>query len=182
MRPDRMVLSAYLDGELPDRFVAKVERAVANDPRVRDDYDRLLRLRHRLDVDSSIDVDESARRSRDAIEERIRGLEPRPALWFRRVSLPVPAVAAAAAVLVALFVALALRLLPSTPAQDVLTGANDVDVTIRVDGSNMEHVLQWLVDRNKLGEVNIQLPEQRFQIVGEPQLVKPAQYAGESGQ
>ena len=57
--------------------------------------------------------------------------------------------------------------------------ANDVDVTIRVDGSEMEHVLQWLVDKNMLGEVNIQLPEQQFEIVGEPVFVKPGAYQGE---
>ncbi|MFW5784382.1 MAG: hypothetical protein ACOCY8_07690 [Spirochaetota bacterium] len=40
-------------------------------------------------------------------------------------------------------------------------------------------MLQWLVDQNMLGEVSIQLPEQQFQIVGEPVFVKPATYSGE---
>lgn len=35
-------LSAYIDGELPDSEAAEVERAIAADPTVRDEYDRLL--------------------------------------------------------------------------------------------------------------------------------------------
>ncbi len=35
-------LSAYIDGELPDHEAAEVERAIAADPQVRDEYERML--------------------------------------------------------------------------------------------------------------------------------------------
>lgn len=182
MRPDRMLLSAYLDGEVPERFVGEIEAAIEHDPAVRADYDELRRLKSVLGEEPALDVAASARRSWTVVQERIRAVEPRRDVWHRRVSLPLPVLAAAATVLLALAGVLAWALVPArSPADDVLARGNDVDVTIRVDGSNMEHVLQWLVDKNKLGEVSIQLPEQRFQIMGEPVLVKPARYEGEMG-
>lgn len=181
MRPDRMVLSAYLDGEVPERFVPDIEAAIAVDAEVRREYEELLWLRQRLDTDPPVDIGESARRSRLAIEARLRSAPARMPVWRRTVSLPLPALAAAALVVIALAGVILWSLLPGgRPSRNPLARGSDVDVTIRVDGSNMEHVLQWLVDQNKLGEVNIQLPEQRFQIVGEPVLLKPARYEEET--
>lgn len=182
MRPDRILLSAYLDGEVPERFVGEIEAAIEHNPEVRADYDELRGLRSLLGEEVPVDVAASAERSWSVVQERVRDIEPRRDVWHRRVSLPLPLLAAAATVLLALAGVLAWSLVPAfSPAGNDLARANDVDVTIRVDGSNMEQVLQWLVDKNKLGEVNIQLPEQRFQIMGEPVLVKPARYEGETG-
>lgn len=182
MRPDRILLSAYIDGEVPERFVSEIEAAIEDDPQVRADYDELRGLRSVLGGEVPVDVEQSARRSWAVLQDRLRDVEPRRDVWHRRVSLPMPVLAAAAAAVLVLAGVLAWALVPRRPAaEELFARGNDVDVTIRVDGSNMEQVLQWLVDKNKLGEVNIQLPEQRFQIMGEPVLVKPAHFEGGSG-
>ncbi|MFW5742656.1 MAG: anti-sigma factor family protein [Spirochaetota bacterium] len=182
MRPDRAFLSAYLDGEVPERFVGEIEAAIEHDPEVRADYEELRGLRSLLARELPVDVAASATRSWAVVQERIGDKEPQRDVWHRRVSLPLPVLAAAATVLLALVGVLAWALIPAgAPGDDALARGNDVDVTIRVDGSNVEHVLRWLVDQNKLGEVNIELPEQRFEIIGEPALVKPARYEGETG-
>ena len=180
MRPDRMVLSAYIDGEVPERFIPDIESAIANDPEVRAEYETLLALQRRFTADPPVDLEASAERSWNVLSERVSQIQPRRDVWHRRIAIPFPAFAAAATVVVALAGILVWSLL----SQDDQAGAhlargNDVDVTIRVDGPEMEQVLQWLVDKNMLGEVNIQLPERRFQIVGEPVFVKPAAYPGE---
>lgn len=181
MRPDRILLSAYLDGEVPERFVGEIEAAIERDPEVRADYDELRGLKSLVGREPPVDVAASSERSWAVVQQRIRGIEPHPDVWHRRISLPLPILAAAATVLLALAGVLAWALIPARlPGDDVLARGNDVDVTIRVDGSNMEHVLQWLVEKNKLGEVSIQLPEQRFEIIGEPVLMKPAHYEGET--
>lgn len=179
MRPDRMVLSAYLDGEIPERFVPEIEAAIQRDPEVRVSYQELVGLRERLQGGLPVDVEESSRRSWEVVSARVA--EPRqPDVWHRRVALPLPMLAAAATLVAALAGVLVWSMWPAQEAtQDHFARANDVDVTIRVDGSEMEHVLQWLVDKNMLGEINIQLPEQQFEIVGEPVFVKPAAYPGE---
>ncbi len=178
MRPDAMILSAYLDGEVPQRFAPEIEKWIATDPEVRNEYDALVRLRELISVDPPIDIEDSARRSWAAISARV--LPRRVDAWHRRIAVPLPALAAAAAVVVGLAAMLVWSSLTSAPGgRDYLAAGRDVDVTIRVDGSDMEQVLQWLVDKNMLGEVNIQLPEQSFRVVGEPVFVKPAQYQGE---
>jgi len=183
MRPDSMLLSAYLDGEVPRRYTAEIENAIRTDEAVRADYDALQKLRRRLQTDEPVDVEASARRSWDAIQARLSETQ-RPVahedVWHRRVAVPFPALAAAATVVLGLAAVLLWALLPGRATVDqYLSGGIDVDVTIRVDGAEMDQVLQWLVDKNMLGEINIQLPEQRFQIVGEPVFVKPDRVRGE---
>ena len=60
MRPDRMILSAYLDGEIPGRFVEAVEAAIRENAGVRADYEELVALRTRMTDAPIPDVAESA--------------------------------------------------------------------------------------------------------------------------
>lgn len=189
MHPDRTVLSAYLDGEVSEPFATIVRESINSDPVVRREYEQLVELRNRLAVEPATNIDESMRRSWRVISARLYPAVGAPRLpvggsgsvWRRAVSLPFPALAAAALVVLALVGVLIWSLLPvRQTAGDYLARGNNVDVTIRVDGAEMEQVLQWLVDRNMLGEISIQLPEQQFQIVGEPVFVKPV--AGQSGE
>ena len=188
MRPDSMLLSAYVDGEVPSRFVPQIEDAIRNDEAVRAEYESLAGLRQWLRADESAYVEQSAQRSWDAIQSRLH--DPGVSgdhrdVWHRRVVVPLPLLAGAATLVLALGGVLLWSLLggsalPGPPAEnEYLARSNDVDVTIRVDGAEMDQVLQWLVDKNMLGEVSIQLPEQRFQIVGEPVFVKSSAYQGE---
>ena len=181
MLPDRMVLSAYLDNEVPEEFRADIQHAIDNHPTVRAEYEELVELHQRL-LDAPIpDVSESALRSWMRINHRT--IAPaRAAQSHRIVRVPLPAMAAAAVLFVAAVALLAWSLVrQSTPltAEDYLAGGRDVDVTISVEGSQMESVLEWLASQNMLGVVNIQLPdEHQFSIVGEPVFVKPADYGG----
>ncbi len=176
MRPDAMILSAYLDGEVPERFVPDIEAAIEREPDVRAAYERLVALRSRLDVDLPFDVAESSRRSWTAVMREVPGR--RRDIWRRRVAVPLPLLAAAAAGIAILAGALLWTTLQPIDAMPQYARGGDIDLTFRVGETDMERVLQWLVDKNMLGEVNIQLPEQRFQIVGEPVFVRPAQYEG----
>lgn len=172
MRVDPVSLSAHIDGEVQQPFSAQIDALIEAEPEARRHTERLRTARSVLPRLSEDHISQSALRSWAIISARIpRGT---PAVWRRRVSLPLPALIGAAAALVA-FVGVSIwSFLPErADATDYLTNTSGVDVTIRVDGNDMEQVLQWLVDKNMLGEVNIQLPEQRFQIVGEPVLLKP---------
>lgn len=184
MRPDRMILSTYLDGEVPARFVGEIESAIASDPAVRADYEELVELRRRMPPVTADRVAQSAQASWTAIRARLHG--PGEPARSKSVSIPIPAVGLAAAAIIALAAGLVfVSTRPTSAAAETYLArrqTSDVAVTIRVDGSDMERVLQWLVDREMLGEVNIQLPEQQFRIVGEPVLVKPAQYQGRANE
>lgn len=172
MSIDPVTLSAYLDGEVPERFHDEIRQELESNPRAALMHDRFAGLQRKLPRLPDERVHASAARSWQKLQRPVPAALP--SLWRRSVSLPLPALAGVAAVLVAILGLGLWSLIPGRQdARDHLTAGGDVDVTIRVDGSNMEDVLQWLVDQNMLGEVNIQLPEQRFQIVGEPVLLKP---------
>ncbi len=177
MRPDARILSAYLDGEVPQRFATEIEASLQRDPGLRAEYEALVALRARLNVDVPFDIAESSRRSWTEIVRRIP--DRRKDLWHRRVAVPLPLFAAAAAIVLVLGGALLwMQLAQPDGTTPAIARGGDIDLTISVGGEEMERLLQWLVDKNMLGEVNIQLPEQRFQIVGEPVFVRPAQYEG----
>lgn len=177
--PDRMVLSAYLDGEVPEEFRADIQQAIESHPSVRAEYDELVDLRRKLLDAPMPSVSESAVRSWMRVSHR--AISPSRSTPNRRiVRVPLPAMAAAAVFFVAAVAVLAWSLLrPAPTVEDYLASGRDVDVTINVEGTQMESVLEWLASQNMLGEVNIQLPdEHQFSIVGEPVFVKPADYGG----
>lgn len=179
MRPDDVLLSAYLDGEVPERYRAEIEASIASDPAVNERYSQLERLHQLLREDSAADIRQLMDRGFASVMRRV-AVRPnsRFGLWWRQIQVPIPAVAAAAVVLVVLTGILIWSFVPKPlpAAPDYLAQGKDIDVTIRVDDANMERVLQWLVDKQMLGEVSIQLPEQQFRIVGEPVLLKPGRY------
>jgi anti-sigma factor RsiW len=178
MRPDPETLSAYLDGEVSAPFDSSIARAIEDDPISAARYERLKRLHSALPAVSEAAVEQSAARSWLVIQ---RTLEGRPARHHRLLQIPVPAVAAAAAAIVILAGALVWSFAARSPlpGEQLLAGSRNVDVTIQVSNGEMEQVLNWLSSQDMLGEVNIQLPEQQFTIVGEPVLVKAAAYSGE---
>ena len=172
MKVDPVTISAYLDGEVEEPFASEIAALIENDQQAHAYAEHARETRAALQRVPVMDLDGSAARSWQMLS-LMRHRTGRKG-WGRRVALPVPALVGAAAALLVMVGLTVFSFLPERPnAGDYLTNASGVDVTIRVDGNDMEQVLQWLVDKNMLGEVNIQLPEQRFQIVGEPVLLKP---------
>ena len=100
MRPDDVLLSAYLDGEVPDRFRPEIESAITNDPKTRERYAALQDLRASLHRAEVPELDERMHASWQSIQRRLS--VRRPPVYsvgrFRQVRLPLPVLAAAAAV------------------------------------------------------------------------------------
>jgi len=176
MRPDDVLLSALLDGEIPEHFRAEIEASIESDPASSARLQQLKRLRVILHNQDAPELEFRMAESFASIRRRV-SVQARVGARFRwrQVQVPLPAIAAAAFVVLALAAVLVWSVLPKTPASasDYLAEGKDVDVTIRVDDADMERVLQWLADKEMLGEISIQLPEQQFRIVGEPVLLKP---------
>jgi anti-sigma factor RsiW len=180
MRPDNVLLSAYLDGEVPEQYRAEMAAFIDSDPLCNARFEQLKQLRVTLHSQDTPELETRMARGLESINRRVAVTSlSRTGLRWRQIRVPVPALAAAAFVVVTLAAVLVWSFLPKAPASapDYLAQGQDVDVTIRVDNADMEHVLQWLADKEMLGEISIQLPEQQFQIVGEPVLLKPATLA-----
>ena len=169
-------ISAYLDGELPADTARELERRLETDAAAREELERFRGLRTTLQDPETPDFDASHERVWTAIESRL-GLKP--PLWRRRVSLPFPAVAAAAVAVFALAGLLLWFADAPVGSAGSLAGEAVREAEARLSVRNMdgEELLGWLQDSDLAGEVSMELPEgARFEIMGEPQLMKATDF------
>jgi anti-sigma factor RsiW len=175
------ILSAYLDGEVPEPFASEIQRSLEQDPEMRARYAMLQQTSAYLHQVAVPDVQASQRRVWNRVMAQ-SGASHNTTIWTRRVGIPLPLVAAVALMVVAFSAVTVWNALRPTDARGYLAGAQDVEVTIRVDNGQMEQVMEWLVKENMLGEVNIQLPsDQRFEFLGEPVLLRAAEVPEPAG-
>jgi anti-sigma factor RsiW len=190
MCPDRQILSVYLDGGIPSPWKEKMESHLERCPQCRQ------RLESYRLISASVAADtgtmETARM--EAAKERVwRNLEARErhggrsgvlirkaSVWKRSVSIPLPAVAAAAVVLVIAMGVLWIRRPVEQPAvipQMLLASEESLEAPGAVPIADMNGVLQYLGSRDN-GEILIlRLPESRnFMSSGEPTILKAADY------
>jgi negative regulator of sigma E activity len=178
MRPDRETISAYIDGEVLPPHREVIAEYIENDEGTRLAYEELRRISRALPRTPDAHLAASAARSWAAIGSRLEA--SRHDFWHRAVALPAPLVAAAATAVVALAAAFVWLVTSGMqPEAPQLSDFQDAGVTLRVDQGEIDHVVQWLVERENPGEVNIRLPEQQFRIKGEPLLIRRASYPPE---
>jgi hypothetical protein len=180
MCPDREILSVYLDGELPSPWKEKLEGHLAGCAQCRERLEG-YRAVHRMVLNRPADgVMEAAKeRVRAGLEKRM-GDSPRlryrgAGVWGRRVTMPLPAVAAAAAVFM---VILALAWIRRPALRDPETAvAAEIDAGGIVPVSDMDGVLRYLGGEDGGNYVILRLPESRnFTSTGEPLIIREADY------
>jgi hypothetical protein len=200
MCPDRQILSVYVDGELPSPWKEKMESHLASCPRCRETIETWRRISGEMrgaeDPGAGERVWERLRQrieaaadSRDPGGESFRpapvlsALPRRGKFWRRKVSLPFPAVAAAAAVLALVIGSVLLRPAPSlVPAGPAAVSLETAGIDMEFDSirpvSDVSGVLQYLESMDSDDIVIIRLPESRsFQSAGEPKMLRAADYS-----
>ncbi|MDR3333855.1 MAG: zf-HC2 domain-containing protein [Treponema sp.] len=183
MCPDRQILSVYFDGELPSPWKEKMEAHLAS---CRECKVWLEQYRH-CSQGSPATAEAPGDAILEAAQERVwlkisqvsAGIFPRwQNPWARRVSIPLPVVAAAAVILAIAFI-LSLTRTPavSAPATDVFAGTG-IGVQEMVPISDQNGVLQYLEQENTADILIIRLPETKsFRSAGEPTILKAADYS-----
>jgi hypothetical protein len=178
MCPDRQILSVYHDGELPSPWKEKMEAHLETCPECRAQLDRYRQIFRNPAVEESA-LDASKERIRRRLDDRFHRPGPGPRrFWSRTVPVPLPAAAAAAAVLV-----FALAMLfagqPGGRVQDIPVAAGmGVDLQ-NIPVADFNGMLQYLGGEDSADIVIIRLPESKsFTSLGEPALVKAADYSG----
>jgi len=202
MCPDPQLLSIYIDGELPSPWKEKMESHFSQCSVCREKLENLQRLHEFLKKDTTerrtIAVD--AKGSDSAVEhetefieeartrvwqklETKRRFKSRAGLWQRRLSIPLPA-AAAAAVIIALLTTLWVRdgrvrnngfaQQPQEPVNFILAGEDELPGVI--PAADISGVLQYLTSDGK-DVIILRLPESRnFSRTGEPAIIRAADY------
>lgn len=167
-------LSSYFDNELDDVTAAIVKRRLENDEDTAKRYRQFALIREHL-----LRPVVGEQETREKVFRRLeRHVPQHPTVWQRRITVPLPALAAAAVVLLAVGV-FALRGLVS-PASSLqvaeIPRPPDVDLTITVDQLDIQEMLDWLNRRDMLDQVTIELPDSpTFRLRGEPALIRASE-------
>ncbi|MDR2719074.1 MAG: zf-HC2 domain-containing protein [Treponema sp.] len=183
--PDRQLLSVYFDGEMPSPWKEKMESHIAGC----DQCARQLETYRRI---SGADDGEAAEAARERVwqklEQRtgmaawpsaVRDRAAMPAVWRRRLSIPLPAAAAAVVLFVALAFLVVLRI--TEPAENsgmTIASETEFDGPDIIPVSDMENMLQYLGSRDNGEIIILRLPESRnFVNYGEPAIIRAADYS-----
>jgi len=184
MCPDRELLSALVDGEVPSPWSEALERHIGGcDSCTREVA--TLRRTHNLFAADRATMDSATAHVSARVEERLRLQPPRSlhaeGLWTRRFAIPLPAAAAAAILMAVLSFAL------------VQSGHRNADLRVAVQraieatpvsasGAGIESILDYLSKQNAAVNVNITLPAGTYAgSSGEPFIVREADYQPGSG-
>lgn len=177
MCPDNELLSAYYDEELDQLWEARIAAHVAECQVCQAKLSRFGRLSDKLMLLEEPDFAASMERSWHVIQNA-RPTKPTP-LWSRRISIPVPLLAAAAALLIAVFgvgiylnfFGVARQVAPAVAIQQPEIAPVDFQV------SNLNDLLSYLNSKDLATSITIQLPKGVDQLsVGKPQLIRAADF------
>jgi len=210
MCPDRQIISLYLDGELPSPWKEKMKTHLASCPKCRSAFAGYGKLRENLgdlskdSIQAAQDrvwknicaselgagewnLKPSGRIYQDNKEWSWAAIKYRPGrVWNRTVSLPLPAAAAAAVIImIGFFAILGLKnKTPSVPvSMDTVTAMNiGLDDQGIVPVTDMNGVLRYLSSQDNGDFMVIRLPETKnFSRIGEPTLINAADYSRRQG-
>jgi len=203
MCPDPQLLSIYVDGELPSPWKEKLEAHLKGCPSCREKSENFRQLHELFKKDTTIKrtyvervVDEPAtertyteeemQEAKKRIWNKIEGKKRiRSRVWHRRYSVPLPAIAAAAAVVI-LVTILWIRgetffhnnQIDSTEKVNFILAADEEMPGIIPAAANINDVLQYLTS-DGTDIIILRLPESRsFSRAGEPAIIRAADYSG----
>jgi len=197
MCPDTQLFSIYVDGELPSPWKEKLEAHVEQCSACGEKLYAYKQLRETVRDDLELKgIEEAKDKAWQNLSSRIKVSEDRELIrlrnkesntykrlklisqvWRQRISIPLPA--AAAAVILIIFAVFWLRGNPkAAPVADVNSGvvlaADEVPGIIPAD---MSSVLKYL-DTERADVIILRLPESRnFMSSGEPAIIKAADYS-----
>ncbi|MDR0457290.1 MAG: hypothetical protein LBH20_11485 [Treponema sp.] len=183
--PDHQLLSVYFDGELPSPWKEKMESHIAGCRQCA----RRLEAYRRISPAASGGMTEALKeRVWQRLEQRTGFSAEWPpiqnrAVWRRRISVPLPAAAAAIVLFITLAFLAVLKITESAESSGMILAAEtEFDAPDIIPVSDMENVLQYLGSRDNGEIIILRLPESRsFVNYGEPSIIRAADYRQMAG-
>ena len=179
---DRQLLSIYVDGELPSPWKEKMEAHLAECSECAKHLERyrlLSRCLHTTNTEESVIL----RKVQESVFQKLSKPAPKTLpLWRHRVLVPLPALAAAAAILIAFSIALIsqnMRKATSINEQaSMALGGMPLNAESVIPVLDRSTMFQYLEDEGVEDTVIIKLPEnQNFSSYGEPTYIKAVDYS-----
>ena len=170
-------LSAYFDGDIEGAIRQKIREHVEHCAVCRKTLQEMQSLQTLLKTDPPPEHRKALKRFQDSLAY----IQPRPnRLWRRRVNLPLPLATLAAVLFACLGISLAIVSSHSQFRQMSIkrepSGVTEIQVAAPIE--DLELLLKSLDANGFKQEIIITLPEEtRFIIVGEPRMVREADYS-----
>jgi len=186
MCPDRELLSAWIDGEVPSPWRETIERHVRSCPSCTASVAGTNRVREFLVVDASA-IDASGASARQRVLANLaysfpRASRPGSVIWTRRFSVPLPLAAAAVLAFALLGTALANTSRRNTELQVAVRKAVEA-TSVAASGMGMESVIDFISRQDSAVNINITLPAEAFANGGgDPFIVREADFQAGSRQ
>jgi len=179
MCPDRQIVSAFLDGEIESPWDKAIVEHLASCQTCRSLHARLAETRRILREESLADWHAPMERVRRALRAQTPPQRREPAVWERRVSVPLPVVALVAALV--LFFGITLVVAELRPRVGLVritkAPAGGTEIQISAPISELETLLKSVGAEDTAREDVILLPKNmRLLPVGEPRMGKAAEF------
>ena len=179
MCPDRHLISAYLDGEIESPWDKAVAEHLASCQACRLVYNKLAEASRALREEPLADWRAPMERVRLALHAATPPRRREPPVWERKVSVPLPVAALAAALVLFLGVTFAVtQLRPKVGLVRITKApAGGTEIQISAPISELETLLKSVGAEDSAREDVILLPKNvRLLPVGEPRLGKAAEF------
>jgi hypothetical protein len=179
--PNPDLLSAFFDGELESPWTERIKEHLETCGRCRQTLARLELLRRTLLTDEEPPLEESLQRTRERLQSSHASgpWHRKSMLWRRRVSVPVPALAAMLTLFLgmgALLIFLSTR--PNFPFMSIKrqpSGITEVQVAAPIE--DLEQLLRSLDHESGNQQILITLPEDtEFLHLGEPRMLRAEEF------
>jgi len=188
MCPDRELLSAYVDGEVPSPWRERIAEHIASCADCAAAVEGYTALGRAIRAEVPFGEAESLSRVRERLEGRLAAMDAAapeagsgPALWRRSVRLPLPLAAAAAIAVLAAGGAAAALALGQHPKGGAVVAASEaaampVIAAPSAQPSSMEELLRYLDSHDAQVTITMNLPTgARFDESGEPVIIRASQ-------
>jgi hypothetical protein len=187
MCPDHQVMSVYFDGELDSPWKEKFEKHLETCSSCRKHLESYQVMRQRLKDASLVHDTPMDQPLMDAMERvwEKTGYVIRPKrngvrrFWNGSLTIPVPIAAAAGLIMAIAFAAIIALRQPVKISEPQLAGL-EMQEMIPVS-ADMASFFQYLSSDNSADMVIIRLPETTFTNVGEPRMIRAADYTRGNG-
>jgi len=171
MCPDRQILSVYFDGELDSPWKEKFEKHLEVCPSCRKRLAAYRVTRQRL-MDFSFGNEEAVLER--IMEKTAFSVKSRRRFWTGSVTLPIPVASAAGLIMILTLAALIVLRQPVKVNEAPLAG---LDMQEMIPVSDMAGFFQQMGNANSAEMVIIRLPNTTFRNVGEPRMMRAADYS-----
>ncbi len=179
MCPDRQIISAYLDGEIEPPWDAAIAEHLASCRACETLHARMAETRRILKDEPLADWHAPMERVRHALRAQVPPRRREATVWERRVSVPLPLAALAAALVLFFGVTLAVtQLRPHIGLVRITKApAGGTEIQISAPISELETLLKSVGAEDTAREDVILLPKNvRLLPVGEPRMGKAAEF------